>query len=705
MPLASRATSKKRSFTVSKQYRRSYGDRDRKCYPYSYVLVVAEKPKAASRIAAALSPTKPLACRAEGVVYWVVERKNGIYVVAPAAGHLFGLTTDKNGFPVFDYYWAPLHEIDDNASHLEKYFRLFKKLSPRAKWFINACDYDIEGSVIGFMIINYFGDLKRASRAVFSTLTDTDIRRAFARLSPLDTEMVEAGLARHELDWVWGINVSRALMLTFRVATGMRVVLSAGRVQSPTLIELVDRDYERNTFVPFPRFRIEALLALGPKRKRIVIASVDMYTEAERLRALLAEKRYLVVKSVERRRVVLPPPPPFNLGDLQLEASRVYGLTPIATQNIAEKLYLDALISYPRTNSQKIPPSIDVKSILAGLAKINQYREHVLQLLRRGTLRPRQGSKTDPAHPAIHPTGIVPRGLGSKEWKLYDLIVRRFLASLSSPAILRETTLVLRIPGTNIVRRIGFKTLDDPGWTRVYPFVQLHIEQDLEVLREIERLEPGSVVKISRISIRRDFTSPPPAYTRTSIVKWMEGVNIGTEATRARIVETLFNRGYVTSERGKIVVTDLGYAVARLLREYFNDITRVELTRRFEKKIEDIREGKATKKEVVEEAKKLLSSKLIEYRENYLAEASKLFTYFSKSYQGERCSICKRPVYREGLCQYHYAGLESLRTAYIEWKKRIPNIGWTEYLELVKNRRETGKWVKEVIDWVLGNSA
>ena len=143
-----------------------------------YILVIAEKPKAANKIAEAFSGVK---CRSGRVPYWVARWGSRILVIVPAAGHLFGLTTNERGFPVFSYYWAPLWVIDEDSKHTRYFFETIRRLARGAKLFVNACDYDIEGSVIGYNILRALNAEKRAFRAKFSALTRHDILRALVR--------------------------------------------------------------------------------------------------------------------------------------------------------------------------------------------------------------------------------------------------------------------------------------------------------------------------------------------------------------------------------------------------------------------------------------------------------------------------------------------------------------------------------------------
>ena len=671
----------------------------RKCSVLSYILVVAEKPKAAHQIAKALGGSQATKCSYHGIPYWIVKFDGKTLVIAPSAGHLFGLTTDLDGFPVYKYYWAPLHEIENSSMHLRKFYEMLKKLSLNAYWYINACDYDIEGSVIGYLIIRSFGDTRRASRAVFSTLTKNDVQRAFRRLQPLDWKMIEAGLARHELDWLWGINISRALMKSLHVVSGKKIILSAGRVQSPTLAELARRDMERSLFIPLPSFHLNAIIDFGDGiRKEITLYASTDYNSVVRVSKIVSGQQYLSIVRVVERVKTIQPPPPFNLGDLQAEAWRVYKLSPLTVQNTAERLYLDALISYPRTNSQKIPDTIDVKSIVLRLAEIPSYKALAEELLRFKLLKPRNGEKEDPAHPAIYPTGLKPKKLSGLERKIYDLIVRRFLSSMHKPAIVRELSIVVVVPSTKIKHQITLSFLVEKNWLKIYPFIKLAEEYTYDNYLKVKETILQRRLRIVKTSIKRVFSQPPKPHTKSSIVRWMEDVGIGTEATRARIVETLFARGYVRDVRGEIIVTDLGYAISEVLDRYFEKITKVELTRSFENMLSNIRSGRESRKEVIEKAKKVLTEMLEEFKEKHLFEAGYMLARaLGYTVEKNRCKICGRPVIEEGLCKYHLLALRKLKESFSVWERRIPDISWEEYLRILYKSKSTGRWVREVV--------
>jgi len=219
------------------------------------VLIVAEKPKAARKIAEALS-SNYIVRKYYSLPYYEIKQDGLTIIIASAAGHLYELYTSQSGYPVFTYEWVPAYIANQEKKHVKIYLDLLRELFKNCNYYVNACDYDIEGSVIGYLLIKNHGDEKRALRAKFSSLTPAEIRESFTKLSPLDYPMIEAGLCRHELDWMWGINISRALMHAVLTATRKKVILSAGRVQTPTLKHVYEYEVKRGVFIPLPQYSI-----------------------------------------------------------------------------------------------------------------------------------------------------------------------------------------------------------------------------------------------------------------------------------------------------------------------------------------------------------------------------------------------------------------------------------------------------------------
>lgn len=562
--------------------------------------VICEKPSACAKIAAALAPRRISQKEKRGVPYYEFELDGKEMVVAPALGHLFTLknTRPMRDYPVYDVDWVPTHEVDKKA-RTKAFVEVIKSLASGADDFISACDYDMEGSVIAYNVLYYLcgeGAVDRAKRMRFSTLTTTDLRKAYEDLVPrLDFEMIDAGIARHLLDWLWGINVSKALSASVEASDQRFAKLSAGRVQTPTLKILSEREKLIKAFKPEPFWLLGLLLDLEGTE---IVAEHETKrffdkAEAEKARAASDVKAAKVIE-VEARQYRRPPPVPFDLGTLQAEAYRNFGYTPFRTQRLAQDLYQAALISYPRTSSQKLPPSINFEEIIASLGRISpQYGKISKELLSRQRLVPQEGKKTDPAHPAIFPTGETPQNLTGPPQKLYDLIVRRFFSVFGSTALLEGIKVEFDAGGEKFNVR-GRRVLE-AGWMEYYGRYGATEEVILPPMKKGQKLD------VKRVIFEEKETQPPARYNPASIVKEMESKNLGTKATRASILQILYTRQYISGNQ--INVTDLGLQIVDALEKYCPEILSEELTSRFEGQMESIQEGKVKKEEVVEAAK------------------------------------------------------------------------------------------------------
>ncbi|MEM0340322.1 MAG: DNA topoisomerase I [Acidilobaceae archaeon] len=663
--------------------------------PVNFIAVIAEKPKAAERIAKAIGQAS--LCVDKGVRYWIVKTSSKPVVVVSAAGHLFGIRASQEGYPVYSFQWMPLWTIDENYRHQKKLYDLLAKLLPKASSYVGACDYDIEGSVICYKIIEAFGDLKRAFRMKFSTLTVTELKEAFKKLQPLDIEMVEAGLARHELDWLWGINTSRALMDSLRSVVNYKKSLSAGRVQSPTLLEAVRRWLSRSLHVPIPSVSItvEAETANGHVVYFKPLGwSPQSLSEARSIEAELKRYNTLFVTDLKKQERTVLPPPPFNLGDLQHEAYRLFGFSPKKTEEIAEELYLGALISYPRTNSQKLPSTINFHQIMNGLKSNPDYKSLVDRLLRetRGVLRPVQGKAEDPAHPAIHPTGEQPEKLTREQKLIYDLIVRRFLAAFAKPAVLSEVEIVVKDNFNRPYVAHGVEIVEK-GWYNYYHFEEPHVVRLPEV-RKNDRL------RVVKTSVKIRWSGPTESLTKDSLLRWMESEELGTESTRARIIEVLYERGYLASRGRSTIVTDLGMAVALILNEHVPELTSPELTRKFEKLLEDIRNNKTTRAQVTREAIAALNLILKKISDNKHSIGLKLAQAANLIKPKDKCEVCERQASTffggTKLCEYHKMAAEELSKKLPEVAQRLSTT-CRKALEDMGKKRTVGTWVLDVV--------
>lgn len=575
-------------------------------------LVICEKPTAARRIALALDDSgTPKENRLKGAPYFVARRQGEDLVIVSALGHLFNVAQDGGAwsYPVYNYKWVPIHEPDRKASRTRDFIDAIGVLSSDVERYVSACDYDMEGSLIAYMILLHVcggESVSDARRMRYSTLTTEDIVTAWETMPrSLDLPLIDAGRSRHEIDWLFGINLSRALTLSVKNATGFYRTLSMGRVQGPTLGFIKEREIEIRTFVPTPFWVINAETRIGRKRYRLEYSRprIDTAKEADEIVRACQGKKGIISEISEKEREQ-PPWPPFSLGDLQREAYYKLRYSPRTTLRAAEELYLKALISYPRTSSQRLPPSIDLRGILKGLRKSRDYAELAEALLSQPLLRPRQGKRDDPAHPAIHPTGKAPGSVGKVEARVYDLICRRFMASMAGPSRWIDVDANLDVEGQRF--HLRGSTLIELGWIAFYePYVKKR-----EV--ELPSLKEGQKLLVKRVEAPRSMTKPPARFNPGSLLSLMEKENIGTKATRTDVMDALVKRGYVRGSR--LEITDLGLSIVETLETYCPEILSVTLTREMEEDLEAIQAGDASGEAVVIKAVDTLRPILDEFK-------------------------------------------------------------------------------------------
>jgi len=574
-----------------------------------YELIITEKPNASKMVAEALANGKPIKENMNGVPYYKITRGNRDIVVACAVGHLYGLgEKEKKGwiFPVFDIEWKPAAEISKKSGFSKKYLTVIKKLAKEADEFTVATDYDQEGSVIGKNVITIACKRKDANRMKFSTLTKPDLIEAYENKSKhLDWAQAEAGDARHHLDWINGINYSRALTSSIKAAGSFKL-MSTGRVQGPALKIIVDREKEIRAFKPVSFWQIELQ---GNVNNGDIIAwhKEDKFWDKKKANEVLKRvknEKKVVVDKAEKKQFKQAPPLPFDLTSLQIEAYRCHRTSPKETLEIAQELYTSGVISYPRTSSQQLPDKIGFKKIFTQLQKQKNYSQLIQKLLSKKFLKPNNGKKTDPAHPAIYPTGNFPNLSNERGQRVYDLIVKRFMATFAEEALRETMTIDVNCKDEIFVAK-GTRTVER-GWHIYYdPYVKIEEE-------ELPKVNKNDAVNVKKIKMHDKETQPPKRYTPASIIKELEKKNLGTKATRASIVDTLFQRGYVDGKA--IEATNLGIKTVETLEKHVPKIVDEALTRHFEEEMEQIMEGKRTSKEVLDEAKKKITEIMSDFK-------------------------------------------------------------------------------------------
>lgn len=565
-------------------------------------LIIAEKPRVAEKIASAIGD-KVERKSYEGIYYYEAVRNGKQITIAPAVGHVYTLVEKEksHGYPVFDIEWVPAYRASKEAAYTKGYVELIQKLAKKADTFVSACDYDIEGSTIAYNVFRFATTIREGRRMKFSALTNTDLVEAYENRSDFDYNNAYAGEARHILDWYYGINLSRALMSALRAASRYRV-LSIGRVQGPALGMLSELERDIRAFVPSPYWE----LTMHAKGVEFTHTNGRFLEEPLADAALGRTADAGSVKSVDRKDQQVPAMPCFDLTSLQLEAYRLFKYSPSRVLELAQSLYEASLITYPRTSSQKIPPSINLHKIISDLSSNPDYAPLAKKIESEKWFTPVQGKKEDPAHPAIHPTGQHGR-LDVQEKNLYDLIVRRFLAAFA-PAAARERVRV-EVDAGGEPYAVSGSRLTEKGWTEFYG--KYYTSEDVQ----LPPFTVGERVGVENKNKAKKETKPPKRYTQASLVSELESRHLGTKSTRAVIIDTLMKRGYA-SGTASIEVSDFGLKVCEVLQKYAPEILDENLTRKLEDEMEGIQDGKMEKEKVIADGKEILIGMLDKWKKN-----------------------------------------------------------------------------------------
>ncbi|MGK0208756.1 MAG: DNA topoisomerase-1 [Patescibacteria group bacterium] len=596
-------------------------------------LIITEKPSAAAKIAAALSNGKDEKITTKDKVsYYNFQRDGKDYLVGCAVGHLYGIqqTAARGPFPNFEVEWKEASN-KKGAAFTKKYFTVLKKLARESNEFIVATDFDREGEVIGWNVARFICKTKDAKRMKFSALTKDELENSFQNLLPnLEWGSAYAGEARHYLDWFYGINLSRGLMKALS-KTGQFRILSIGRVQGPALKIIMNRDREIQKFIPTPFWQIFLNIKDLKNQTLEVKYPKDITIESELIKfEHLQGKKANATTTIKEE--IVKQPVPFDLTTLQTEAFRYHRIKPTHTLSIAQSLYTDGVISYPRTSSQEYPVGIGYDKILKKLQKYTTLTKYAVRK------EPTKGKKVDPAHPAIHPTGEQKK-LSGREKTIYDLIVKRFIACFCDPAITQNKKVTIEANGLKFNAK-GIQ-IKEKNWLHVYP----------SSVKEEEIPTINGEVDITEIRTEKKMTQPPKRYTQASIIKELEKINLGTKSTRAGIVETLSQRGYVTGN--SLEPTELGKRLEETLQKFSPEILDVEMTVKMEEEMEQMEfSGKdfdKQEKDILEKAKGAINIIAKHFVDDIDKIGESLADANAKAYEQEKeqntmteCKICNK---------------------------------------------------------------
>ncbi len=561
-------------------------------------LIIAEKHDAAKRIAQILAGTKPRSQRVGGIEVFRFNDK----AVLGLSGHIVGVD-----YPPGYNNWQKVECRDLIRAEVvvrpiqDKIISALRSLGKEAECITIATDYDREGELIGVEALKIAKEAKpslKADRVRYSAITKDEILKAFRSSGKVDFDLAASGEARQIIDLVWGAALTRYISLTSgRLG---KEFLSVGRVQSPTLALIVDREREIQSFQPRPYWEIYANLEKGLRVQHAKGRIWDK-TDVDKIVAGLGPEG--IVKSVEKKTRIDKPPAPFDTTSF-IAAAGGLGFSAANSMRIAEWLYTNGFISYPRTDNTVYPPSIDLRA-LALLFTKGVFAEEAERLLQ-GKMVPTRGKRSTTDHPPIYPTALAQKSeLKDEQWRIYELVVRRFFATLAEQCVWEATNVKVDI-GAEPFRASGARLIE-PGWRFYYPYSKS--EEHL-----LPELKEGEHLLVLGHEVEAKETQPPARYGQGKLIKLMDELGLGTKSTRHDIISKLYARAYV--QGNPMRPTNTAYAVVDTLQKYAPAITKPEMTQTLEKDMTRISERKIKEDDVIEESRVMLSSVFDELTEN-----------------------------------------------------------------------------------------
>lgn len=523
------------------------------------------------------------------------------YTVKASVGHVRDLPKSQLGVDIENNFEPKYINIRGKGDVIKE----LKKEAKKAKKVYLATDPDREGEAISWhlsYILNI--DEEEKCRIEFNEITKDAIKKAIKNPRNINLNLVDAQQARRVLDRLLGYQISPILWQKVRKG------LSAGRVQSVTTKLICEREEEIKAFVPKEYWSIE-LIASNKEENNLTLKfygkdneKIELENE-EQVKEILKtiENGNLVVTKIESRSRRKSAPKPYTTSVLQQDAANKLNFTTKKTMMVAQELYegIDVkgegtvgLISYIRTDSKRISEEAREKAkgyIIESIGE-NYYKDHAKDS------KGKKEKKVQDAHEAIRPTSVdrtpdsIKDSLSKEQYKLYNLIWRRFVASQMEDSVFDVLNVECKIEDL-IFKATGSKLKFD-GYTKIYNFT----EREDKILPS---LDEGEILKIQEYNPQQHFTSPPPRYTEASLVKTLEELGIGRPSTYAPTITTILNREYVEKDGASLVPTELGIIVTKILDENFQKFMEVDFTADMESQLDQIEEGNVEWKKVVEE--------------------------------------------------------------------------------------------------------
>ncbi|MGQ3412195.1 DNA topoisomerase I [Natrinema sp. LN54] len=593
-------------------------------------LIITEKDNAARRIADILSGGTYDSSRENGVnVYeWGGKRCVGL------SGHVVGVD-----FPSEYSDWRdvePVELIDasvEKTATKENIVATLRLLSRRAQRVTIATDYDREGELIGkeaYDIVRNVDEDVPIRRVRFSSITENEVQSAFDEPDELDFDLAAAGEARQIIDLVWGAALTRYLSLS--AGQLGNDFISVGRVQSPTLKLIVDREREIEAFDPEDYWELFADLT----KDETAFEAQYFYrdeddneaervweeTTADEVYETLADRDAATVVDVNRRTRTDTPPEPFNTTQF-IRAAGAIGYSAKRAMSIAEDLYTAGYITYPRTDNTVYPDDLDPEDLLDEFVGHPTLGDSAESLLEADEILPTEGDEETTDHPPIHPTGEIPtRGdVSDDEWEVFELVVRRFYATVADAAEWEHLKVVAEVEDHRL--KSNGKRLVEPGYHDVYPYFST-------TENFVPDVDEGEELGLSDVELEEKQTQPPRRYGQSRLIETMEEMGIGTKSTRHNTLEKLYDRGYIESDPPR--PTKLAMAVVDAAENYADRIVSEEMTAQLEADMDAIANGEATLDDVTDESREMLE----EIFENLAESRDEIGDHLRKSLKDDK---------------------------------------------------------------------
>lgn len=584
---------------------------------------LCEKPSALKLISRALGD--PTYKTYNSVGYNIIKNEQHTLILASAVGHLFNLTQkNKQDNPILDTVWQASWQINDKESYKKRYFECIDYLVKNNNFdrFIISCDFDIEGLLIGAITFSKLPiDFKKIYWMKMNSLAKYDIQQAYQNLDRPNGNWINAGYTRHEIDYLFGINLTKLFSKIVNTHRKHYKTISLGRVQTPTLKFIIDRENEIRNFIPEKYYNVCLTLEIEGKQYHAYHKIIDTRDKllAEEIVNRCKGKESCEVSLLQQETEEKQPYHCFNISTCEQEAWRNLRYTPDFTDKQLQELYTNGLISYPRTDTTTIKgvPIKTVLDLLSGKTSYNQNTTYnsFIEEIQQKQYTSISGGKHDGAHLCIYPTGKDSTFLKNEYYKnIIDLIIRRFLATFYPNLIIKRTTATLFIASDFFT--LKGSELIEQGWQQVYHFYRPQIEY-------LPQLQQGQKIKVVSVDLIESQTQPPFRYSYASLVRMMEKQQIGTKATRSDICKKLFFRNYIQTKKGEALTpTLLGEKLIQTALKYSPLITDVEMTRKLEQNLQQIENGSLDKNIVLEQSKVLLQGiiKTIEQNSTFIEQ-------------------------------------------------------------------------------------